>query len=1111
MAKTKIGGVTVEIGADTSDLSRKLKEVNTESKKTTSELKSIDAALKQAPNSLELWKQKQEALTKVVENSKKKLEALVSEQENLKKGLENGTVTEDAYKAFQREIEITKGQIESAEKALKDFTDTEKGAGQAAKTTGDEVADSGKKAESSSGGYTMLKNVVANLAADGFERLITGLKDAKEQALEFEESIAKVSTIADDSVSIEKLRDDIISLSNDSGIAANVIANATYDAISAGQSTADAVEFVGKATKLARAGFADAGDTLDLLTTILNAYHLEASDTTKVMDILIQTQNLGKTSVGQMSSAMGKVIPTANAYDVSLEQLAAGYAIMTANGVATAETTTYMNSMLNELGKSGAKASNVLKDETGKSFKELMDDGNTLADVLAIIKDNADKNNLSFGDLWGSAEAGKAGLVLLGESAEAYNETLEKMQNSAGATDTAFEKLETKEYKLEKAQNRLKNTMIAIGSSALESIVPLAEKALPIIEKKLDNFDKNLPKIEKNIKNIIPLAESAATAYASWKVASTAVDGAKALSALAKEMKTTGAAAESLNSIIATGTTAGVALLVVGLIDLGREIKKAHDNYVPMAERISKDVSDSFKEQREAIDAVSDSIDGVNQSFKDATTNADYEADHTRALWEELQKLADESGRVKDADKLRAEYITEELSGALDTEISMTGTQIDNYKQLQTEIDKLIEKKRAAAYIDAYQANVGEMAQNKATTYEQYLKAYSQEKAALDELNKLASERYGRTFTPEEFQKKMSSTYGKNDVWNTIDSRMYKLATTAQTEAASRKELQEQYQEISDYFDRLESAEMAFSQQQYDEVAKRLYYQKDANAEILSDTKATADEVNKVYQDELSKIEGAFTLARESHSKLAKSDVKSLMKSFTEAATASMKTGGKKSGEIFDDNFRNIVQQMVDEGYDISDLAQWGKESGIQIGDVFGNNYDKVIQAQIDEGFDVTALLQWATVSGEMVASMWVRYFTSNAQRELDSFYETNAQRSSEVSGPLTLSESNAKKNAGNSYGPQPLKKHAIGGTEYSRGIVAEEGPELLEIINGGVRITPLTPTAVNTPISGKSGDTIIKTYNNYISADVSSDYDVDKLAERLASAEKSIEEGKGR
>ena len=62
--------------------------------------------------------------------------------------------------------------------------------------------------------------------------------------------------------------------------------------------------------------------------------------------MLVQTQNKGKVTVGELASSMGKIIPTANASNVSLEQLCAGYAIMTSKGIAAAETTTYMNSML---------------------------------------------------------------------------------------------------------------------------------------------------------------------------------------------------------------------------------------------------------------------------------------------------------------------------------------------------------------------------------------------------------------------------------------------------------------------------------------------------------------------------------------------------------------------------------------------------------------------------------------------------------------------------------------------------------------------------------------------------------------------------------------------
>ncbi|MFV8821786.1 phage tail tape measure protein [Faecalibacterium sp. 9] len=62
-------------------------------------------------------------------------------------------------------------------------------------------------------------------------------------------------------------------------------------------------------------------------------------------DVLLTTQNLGKTSVDELSSSIGKVIPLAAAYGVTVENLSSGLAVMTANGIATAEATTYTKSM----------------------------------------------------------------------------------------------------------------------------------------------------------------------------------------------------------------------------------------------------------------------------------------------------------------------------------------------------------------------------------------------------------------------------------------------------------------------------------------------------------------------------------------------------------------------------------------------------------------------------------------------------------------------------------------------------------------------------------------------------------------------------------------------
>lgn len=305
---------------------------------------------------------------------------------------------------------------------------------------------------------------------------------AVKSAMTYEDSMAKIDTIAgltaeNAEVSYGEMEKAIKNLSEETGVSAANIAEDVYNAISAGQGVGDAVNFVSNSTKLAKAGFAETGQSLDVLTTIMNAYGLEASEVTKVSDILIQTQNLGKTTVGDLSATMGKVIPTAKSYNVSLEQVASGYTIMTAKGIATAETTTYMNSMLNELGKSGTKVSDVLKEKTGKSFTDLMNEGYTLGDCLEIVNQSAVEQNLSFMDMWGSAEAAKAGVTLLGDSSADFNSRLQEMRESTGSTDEAFKKLDTTSLKMTKVINSAKNTLIDLGGIIIQMLLPYLQAA----------------------------------------------------------------------------------------------------------------------------------------------------------------------------------------------------------------------------------------------------------------------------------------------------------------------------------------------------------------------------------------------------------------------------------------------------------------------------------------------------------------------------------------------------------------------------------------------------------------------------------------------------------
>ena len=479
-----IKGITVKIGGDTTELGKSLSNATKQSTALQKELKGVNTLLKFDPKNVTLLAQKSDLLKKSIGETETKLKSL---KEVLAKA-DSGEIelTEEEYRNLQREIVNTENKLKGLKESQKEFGSV--GAQQIAQV-GQELEKVGGKVEAVGKKFSIISGATGAV-----------LGGSVALASNFQDAMAKVNTIADTSaVSLDDLSGQIMDLSNQTGISANEIADATYNAISAGQNTADAVNFVSNATSLAKAGFTDTGSAIDVLTTIMNAYGLEADKVGSVSDMLINTQNKGKTTVAELSASMGKIIPTAKSMGVGLEQISAGYAIMTAKGIATAESTTYMNSMLNELGKSSTKVGQALKEETGKSFQELVAEGKSVGDVLQIVKDHADKSGVAFNELWGSAEAGKAGLTLLSDGAESFNAMAKDMTASTGATGEAMEKLETPSQKAKVAINELKNAGITLGQTALSALAPLIDKVSQSVEKLTTWFNNLSPGIQQII------------------------------------------------------------------------------------------------------------------------------------------------------------------------------------------------------------------------------------------------------------------------------------------------------------------------------------------------------------------------------------------------------------------------------------------------------------------------------------------------------------------------------------------------------------------------------------------------------------------------------------
>lgn len=615
-----IKGITIEIGSDTKKFKSGLKDLNQSAKDLQNELKYVNKALKHDPKNTDLLRQKQELLTKSVSETKSKLESLKAAKEKADKDMASGTeVNQEEYRRLVREISTTENSLKSLTKEMKNFGSV---SAQQIAAVGEDVQELGGKIE------TVGKKVSVASAASA-----AALGASVKLASDYTDAVAKVGTVADlQSVPLEKLRDDMLQLSTETGRGAGEIADATYQAISASVDTADAVSFVGTSVGLAKAGFLETADAVDVLTTIINAYGLEASDAARLSDILIQTQNDGKTTVNELSQSMGQVIPLASAYGVNIENLAASYAQLTKNGVATAQAGTYLKSMLNELGDSGSDVGEILKSKTGKSFGQLMNDGMSLGDVLGILNDSVNGDSEALAGLWSSSEAGTGALSILSSGVGAFNDELGNMQDSTGNVADALETLSTPSAKAQESLNAVKNAGIELGSAALEAIAPLLEQLAETVKSLTERFSNLSPATQTVIVAVMAILAALGPVI---------IIIGQLITAVGTIMTVAPAVATALGAVkIAIAAIGGPVTIVIAVITaLVLKLIHAYNT----SEEFRNKVNAVFDAVGNKVNAAINTIIGVFQSgiayYKNAVSDI-------RAAWSELVSWF--SGKVSD-------------------------------------------------------------------------------------------------------------------------------------------------------------------------------------------------------------------------------------------------------------------------------------------------------------------------------------------------------------------------------------------------------------------------------------------------------------------------------
>ena len=515
------------------DFKRALTDINNQLKLNSSELglasakyaengKSVEALTaknKLLKESLDIEKQNIETLKTAIDKSTSAHAAAGTQIEKLKTSLSDAKSKMDEMK---KSTDTTKEDLLKQQNVVKDLSKELKTAEKAYETTGKNTTQWGtklneaetrvislnkqldenekqlKKVDVNTNSFSGKITDLGNKISDTDEKLGGGLTKSVEafglaavaagalatkSFLEFSDQTAKVKTLLDESVlSYDDAKKAILDMSSATAQSANDMAGAMYDALSSGVQTADVQKFMAQSSKLAVAGFTDVGTTVDLLTTILNSYGMKSSEVSTISDKLLLTQDKGKVVVGELANGLGNLTGISANAGVSLNEVLAATAALTAGGLPASASITSLKSAISNIIDPSDKAETAAK-KLHVAFNAQTLESKGLSGVLKDVKNATGGSAEKMAELFGSTEALNAVMSLTGENNKLFTDTLKSMNNTAGKTDEVFNKVSSESgFKFNQSLESLKNTMIETGDK-MTPLINLISGIITIISK----------------------------------------------------------------------------------------------------------------------------------------------------------------------------------------------------------------------------------------------------------------------------------------------------------------------------------------------------------------------------------------------------------------------------------------------------------------------------------------------------------------------------------------------------------------------------------------------------------------------------------------------------
>lgn len=364
-----------------------------------------------------------------------------------------------------------------------------------------------KKFESASQKFEAASKKFAPISA-----AVAGVGTASgKMALDFEDSMANVNTLLDDPSHLEGYKNAVRRISDNTGLSLETMSAGMYQAISSlGDGGEETERIFTTMARSAKAGGAEVSDSVALISAGMKGYNDISNETAqKISDLAFQTAKLGVTTFPEMASSMQPLFPLANSLNLSYEELFGSMATLTGVTGNTAEVSTQLKAVFSNLMAPTTAMQGVIE-KYGYSSGQAMLESEGLAGMLKIVQNETGGQADKMAELFSSTEAVTAMTALTGSQFDTFNDKLGQMSDAAGATNAAYEKLQTNGNKLRKAWNQVKNMGVLLGSTMLDMLAP----SITALTDKIDTFSECFANTEESTRRFIVIIGTVVAAIA---------------------------------------------------------------------------------------------------------------------------------------------------------------------------------------------------------------------------------------------------------------------------------------------------------------------------------------------------------------------------------------------------------------------------------------------------------------------------------------------------------------------------------------------------------------------------------------------------------------------